>query len=172
MNKYLSNYPDKNINFTIVVIGLFLLVTVYFVFLIVGFKRPWQKLIPPYAIIIILLILIMVISNYYNVLHENFKNYGNITYSKIEPFKSQCENISYLQQEKLNGNLHLSKTPLANIFNIDKMCSDHDPPLDKEIGWKCEAHQKQKGQYKLNTAADNVLSSIRYPLKYDGIFQI
>ena len=32
MNKYLSNYPDKNINFTIVVVGLFLLVTVYFAF--------------------------------------------------------------------------------------------------------------------------------------------
>ena len=179
MNTLLSNLPNDNMYFTGIVVGLFALVTVYFGILLGAFKKPFKSLIVPYIIIIFLLILVILISNYYTVLYENFTCSNKdifAGYMNKDKVPQNCEDANKkTNQLKLDNNFMQSKTPFADIFNVDGMCKTATPnKLDHDdISWKCRV-RKTFGQnsFDLTTAADDVPNDIKVPLKYDGIHNI
>ena len=169
-NTLVSNAPGNDIPVVGIVVGLFSLVTVYYLLLIFAFKKSWKKLSVSYGIIIILLIIVVLISRYYFIFFNNYTEYFIADYpnrtSRNEPTNN---NTDYMNHTAFTTN------PFSNGFNIDNMCKTSTPnKLDHDdIAWKCRVRDIFKqDSFTLKTTEDDVKSSIKYPLKYDGIYTL
>jgi uncharacterized protein YjeT (DUF2065 family) len=170
MNNLLSNYPGSDMPVVVIVMALFALVTVYYGLLIVGFGRSWKKLITSYTVIVALLILILLISQYYFLYFNNY----------AENFIADYPANTTRNEHKNDNNYYMNhvaftKNPFSSGFNVDTMCKsstskkiDHD-----DIAWKCSVRNIYKqDSFTLKPTEDDVKSSVKYPLKYDGIFNL
>lgn len=163
----MTNLYNTDIPIISIVVALFALITVYYGLLIIGFGRSWNKLIVSYTIIIILLIMILLISQYYlsNFTEQFIANYTTKTSRNVHI----NDNTDYMNKTAFTQN------PFASGFNIDDMCKsttsnklDHD-----DISWKCRVRDVfNKNSVSLKTTEDDVNSSVKYPLKYDGIHSL
>ena len=174
MNKVLSNYPNNQIPFTGLIVALFTLVTIYFMLLLIAFKKPFHKMIVSYTIIVILLTTVVLVSKYYTVLYEGFIHGKSIIHEGFIADYPQ-KKVTNEEEDKLNKSFTLSKTPFASIYNVDNMCStstvenlDHD-----DISWKCRVRDTfNPDSFSLHTSADDIPKTLKYSLKYDGIYDI
>jgi hypothetical protein len=170
MNNLLSNYPGSDMPVVAIVIALFALVTVYYGLLIIGFGRSWKKLITSYTVIIVLLIIVLLISQYYFLYFNNYAENFIADYPvKTTRNEQQNDNTDYMNHTAF------TKNTFASGFNVDNMCKsstsnklDHD-----DIAWKCRVRDIFKqDSFTLKTTEDDVQSSVKYPLKYDGIYDL
>jgi hypothetical protein len=165
MNNLLSNYPGSDMPIVGIVIALFSLITVYYAILITAFDRSWTKLIVSYTFIVILLTLVLLISQYY------FVFFNNYTENFIADYRSNTTAINKQTNEDTKHMNHTAFTtnPFAVDFNVDEMCNKFSPG----ISWKCSVRDAYKQDtFSLKTTEDDVNSSIKYPLKYDGIYTL
>ena len=167
MNRALSNYPNNGVAFTGVAIALFAFITVYYILLYFVTGKSLSKLIVTYSLVIILLITIILISKYYTVLYEGFiADY--VPESSVE-----YSNIS--EQKNINKRFPFSKTPFSELYNVDKMCeTSSDNKVDHDnISWKCRVRKIFKPDtFSLKTSANEVPDKMKFPLKYDGIYEL
>jgi hypothetical protein len=174
MDKLLSNYPGKDIPVIGIVIALFALVTTYYGLLIFSFNKSWKKLIVSYSFIIVLLIIILLISQYYLVY---FKNYTETFIADYLPNKVSDGNNKNNNNSNNSNMTHVAFTqnPFSKVFNIDKMCSTGNPnQIDQDdISWKCRVRKLfNQDTFSLKTTENDIPSSVKYPLKYDGIYSL
>lgn len=163
----LSNSPGSDLPVVSVVIALFLLVTVYYGLLLFGLKMPVNKLLVSYSIIIILLITILLISRYYFTFFKTFESF-------IADYKHANTNKNINKHIDTPSHLKYTNNPFASIYDVDNMCqTSTQHKMDRNnIGWKCRVRNDFGHDALELKSNDNTKSSIKYKLKYDGIYDV
>lgn len=197
-NKGVSDFQNQNKKFYLIALALFILVTAYFGMLYMSFGKKLNELIVPYVLILLVLVIIILIGNFRTIIYENYENYklfpnlrpvythdGNILdhQQKMEKeMKIMIDSDKFKQCDKETPNVDKefkhSKKPLSKIYNIDELCDDTKcAKIDKLYHPYLKEQCKQRDIKKLkdNSLLDDsekVMSSVKFPLRYDGIYNI